>query len=106
MHPILARLERIAAYLGAWVGVAGLLAAVLNFQGLGWTAALLLVVPVSLVYAFVCLSAWYICKATPLTSSSAIRVLASSAIGAAVAGGLYIGAARVWVSVLGAATSL
>jgi two-component system, LytTR family, sensor histidine kinase AlgZ len=106
MHPILARLERIASYLGAWLVVAGLLAAVLNFQGLAWMAALLLVVPVSLVYAFVCLSAWYICRATPLSTSRALRVLASSAIGAAVAGGLFIGGARVWVSVLGAVTSL
>jgi hypothetical protein len=106
MHPILARLERIASYLGAWLVVAGLLAAVLNFQGLAWTAALLLVVPVSLVYAFVCLSAWYICKATPLSTSRAFRILSSSAIGAAVASGLFVGAARVWVSVLGTVTSL
>jgi len=106
MHPILARLERIASYLGAWLVVAGLLAAVLARQGLTWPAALLLVVPVSLVYAFVCLSAWYICRATPLTTSRAFRVLASSAIGAAVASGLFIGGARVWVSVLGAVTSL
>jgi hypothetical protein len=106
MHPILARLERIASYLGAWLVVAGLLAAVLNFQGLAWPAALLLVVPVSLFYAFVCLSAWYICRATPLSTSRAFRVLASSAIGAAVAGGLFIGAARVWVAVLGELTPL
>src|SRR5436190_5707103 len=105
MHPILARLERIASYLGAWLVVAGLLAAALNFQGLAWTAALLLVVPVSLVYAFVCLSAWYICRATPLSTSRAFRILASSAIGAAVASGLFLGAARVWVSVLGTLTN-
>ena len=106
MHPILARLERIASYLGAWLVVAGLLAAVLNFQGLAWPAALLLVVPVSLFYAFVCLSAWYICRATPLSTSHAFRVLSSSALGAAVAGGLFVGAARVWVSVLATVTSL
>ena len=106
MHPILVRLERLASYLGAWLVVAGLLAAVLNFQGLAWPAALLLVVPVSLVYAFVCLSAWYICRATPLSTSRAFRILSSSAIGAAVASGLFIGAARVWVSVLGTLTSL
>ena len=106
MHPILARLERIASYLGASLVVAGLLAAVLARQGLTWPAALLLAVPISLVYAFVCLSAWYICRATPLTTSHAFRVLASSAIGAAVASGLFIGMARVWVSVLGAVTSL
>ena len=36
MHPILARAERLATYLAAWLVVAVLLAAVLTRQGLGW----------------------------------------------------------------------
>lgn len=106
MHPILARPERLASYLGAWLVVAGLLATVLARQELTWSAAFLLVLPVCLVYAFVCLSAWYICRATPLTTSSAARVLASSAMGSVVASGLFVVAARTWMSVLGAMTSL
>jgi two-component system sensor histidine kinase AlgZ len=106
MHPILARAERLASYLAAWLVVAGLLATVLARQDLTWPAAFLLVLPVCLVYAFVCLSAWYICRATPLTTSSAARVLASSAMGAVVASGLFVMAARTWMSVLGAMTSL
>ena len=106
MHPILARAERLASYLAAWLVVAGLLATVLARQELTWSAAFLLVLPVCLVYAFVCLSAWYICRATPLTTSSAARVLASSAMGAVVASGLFVMAARTWTSALGAMTSL
>jgi len=106
MHPILARAERLASYLAAWLVVAGFLATVLARQDLTWSAAFLLVLPVCLVYAFVCLSAWYICRATPLTTSSAARVLASSAMGAVVASGLFVMAARTWMSVLGATTSL
>ena len=106
MHPILARTERIASYLMGWLVVAGLLATVLARQDLTWSAAFLLVLPLCLVYAFVCLSAWYICRATPLTTSSAARVLASSGMAAAVASGLLIVMARVWMEALGALTSL
>ena len=106
MHPILARAERLAAYLAAWLVVAGLLATAMVRQDLTWSAAFLLLLPVFLFYAFVCLSAWYVCRATPLTTSSALRLLASSATAAAVASGLLVFAARAWMSVLGAVTSL
>ena len=43
--------------------------------GLGWIEALALLAPLFLVYAFVCLSAWYVSRATPLTTSGAARVL-------------------------------
>jgi LytS/YehU family sensor histidine kinase len=105
MHPILARVERLAAYLAAWLVVAGLLATAMARQDLSWSAALLLLLPLCLFYAFVCLSAWYVCRATPLTTSSAVRVLASSATAAAVASGLLVLAARAWTSLLAAATS-
>jgi two-component system, LytTR family, sensor histidine kinase AlgZ len=105
MHPILARGERLAWYLAAWLVVAILLASVLTRQDLTWVAALTLLLPICLVYAFVCLSAWYVCRAMPLTTSGAIRVLASSAFAAVVASGLWMVLARVWVSMLGAVTT-
>lgn len=100
MHPILARAERLASYLAAWLVVAVLLAAVLTRQGLTWTEALALLLPLCLVYAFVCLSAWYVCRATPLTTSGVMRVLGSSGLAAGVASGAWIGLARMWTAVL------
>src|SRR5262245_52318344 len=105
MHPILARPERLAAYLSAWLVVAGLLAAVLTRQDVTWLAALVLLLPICLVYAFVCLSAWYVCRATPLTSSGAMRVLSSSATAALIASGLWIGLARAWLATIGAVSA-
>src|SRR5574342_612526 len=104
MHPILARAERLAVYLTAWLVVALLLAVVLTREDLTWTAALLLLLPICLVYAFVCLSAWYVCRATPLTTSGATRVLASSAMAAVIASGLWVGLARAWLAALAAVT--
>jgi two-component system sensor histidine kinase AlgZ len=106
MHPILARAERLAAYLAAWLIVAVLLAAVLTRDDITWLAALSLLLPTCLVYAFVCLSAWYVCRATPLTSSGAMRVLASSAMAAVIASGLWIGLTRAWLAALAAVTTL
>ena len=100
MHPILTRVERLTTYLAAWLVVAALLAAVVTRQGLGWVEALALLLPLCLVYAFACLSAWYVCRATPLTTSGVARVLASSALAAVVASGLWVALMRLWVSAL------
>jgi len=100
MHPILARAERLTSYLAAWLIVAVLLAAVLTRQGLSWLEALALLVPMCLVYGFACLSAWYVCRATPLTSSGVLRVLSSSALAAVLASGLWVELMHLWVSAL------
>jgi two-component system, LytTR family, sensor histidine kinase AlgZ len=100
MHPILTRAERLTTYLTAWVVVAVLLAAVVTRQGLSWVEALALLLPICLVYGFVCLSAWYVCRATPLTSSGVLRVLSSSALAAIIASGLWVALMRLWVSAL------
>ena len=88
MHPILGRIDRLAIYLSAWLMACVLVAGVFTRLGLGWTEALALLVPLFLVYAFVCLSAWYVSRATPLTTSSLLRVLVSSVLSAMFAGGL------------------
>jgi two-component system, LytTR family, sensor histidine kinase AlgZ len=106
MHPILARAERLAAYLAACLVVALLLGVVLTREEMTWPAALVLLLPICLIYAFVCLSAWYVCRATPLTTSGGMRVLGSSAMAAIIASGLWIGLARTWMSVLASYTSI
>ena len=69
MHPILGRVDRLAAYLGAWVSVCVFVAGIFTRLGLSWVEALVLLVPLFLIYAFVCLSAWYVCRAVPLVAS-------------------------------------
>jgi hypothetical protein len=70
MHPILGQLRRLTLYLLAWVPLGGILLYLLASPGgLSWPKALVLVVPLCLIYAFVCLSAWYSCRFTPLETS-------------------------------------
>ena len=100
MHPILGRIDRLAAYLVVWLGSGVLAASLFTRFGLGWTEALALLAPLFLVYAFVCLSAWYVSRAMPLTTSSVPQVLVSSVLAAAIASGLWLGLARAWVAAL------
>ncbi len=76
MHPLLARPRRLVAYLALWllvaVGLAGLMQ-MLTTASLGATptparfgAALAFTAPLCLVYAFVALSAYYLCRSQPL----------------------------------------
>ena len=94
MHPILASAARRNLYLASW-SVIGLLVAVAwsaANPGAGIAAALAVVVPACLVQAFVCLSAWYVCRAAPLDAGSLGRTLGMHA-------GAGMVAATVWVSV-------
>jgi sensor histidine kinase YesM len=100
MHPILARTDRLALYLGGWFIVSLLLGSVLVLQGLTWVEALVFLVPINIVYGFVCLSAWYVCRGTPLTTHTGARALASAAVAAAVASGLWTGLSQLWIDIL------
>ena len=100
MHPILARTDRLALYLGGWLIVSVLLGSVLALQGLTWVEALLFLVPITIVYGFVCLSAWYVCRGTPIVAHGGGRALASAAVAAAVASGLWAGLSHLWINAL------
>ena len=100
MHPILGRIDRLAAYLLVWLGAGALAAGLFTRFGLGWLEALALLTPLFLVYGFVCLSAWYVSRAAPLTASSGPRVLGSSILAAMFASGLWLALAQAWIAAL------
>jgi two-component system sensor histidine kinase AlgZ len=100
MHPILARLERLAGYLALWCAIGVIESGMLARQGLTWPEALVQVLPPLLVYAFVCLSAWYVCRATPLATSTVARVLTASMVGAWVGAALWLALNEAWLATL------
>ena len=76
MHPLFARIRQLGLYLLAWVPLAAILVYLLaSPSGLSWGEAIVVVFPLCLLYAFLCLSAWYPCRATPLETSSFTRLL-------------------------------
>ena len=67
MHPVFGRANRIAAYAASAGGVGVLLAAGLRLlTPRPWVDALAFAVPAALVYGFVVLSSWWVCRANPL----------------------------------------
>jgi hypothetical protein len=75
MHPILGQFRRLALYLLAWVPLGGILLLLAAPTGVSWAKALVLIVPLCLIYAFICLSAWYPCRGTPLRTSGFSRLV-------------------------------
>jgi len=98
MHPILARGRRLALYLGAWTLVGMLLAALLAGPGgLSATRSLVVAIPLALVYAFFCLSAWYVARSTPLGPTGGVRLIATALTASAISSAAWLVVARGWL---------
>jgi two-component system, LytTR family, sensor histidine kinase AlgZ len=96
LHPILGNLRRLTLYLVAWIPLAGLVAYLfVSSAGFRWAEAAALIVPLCLIYAFVCLSAWYTCRGNPLERSSITSLIGAHGIAAVIAGGFWVLSARV-----------
>jgi sensor histidine kinase YesM len=102
MHPILGDQLRLRLHLTAWSlagGVVALLVRVLF--DVETAAALVFGVPMGLVAAPVSLSAWYLCKAMPLATTSALRIGLTALGAAVVTASLWAGLGRLWWQLLG-----
>lgn len=98
MHPILGQFRRMVLYLVAWIPLAALLAFLIaTTRNVGLREAVALAFPLCFVYAFVCLSAWYPCRVTPLEHTNLSKFLVTHLSGAVVATALWILAGRLVV---------
>ena len=94
MHPILAQRRHLALYLMAWLPVIAVMTAAMVMTGWGdWVQSLLFCFPLSVVYAFLCLSAWYPCRAMPLGNERAEMTLVTHLAAAAISALLWVGMA-------------
>jgi len=91
MHPVLTNLRRLALYVFTWLLLAVLLALLVMEPGRrGIPAAVLLTLPPTILYAFVCLAAWYPVRALPLERTNAWTLLISHAFAAMVLSGVWV----------------
>ena len=101
MHPILAYRGRLGPYLAAWVPLAGMLAALFHLVvGSTWPESIAVAFPLSLVYAFVCLAAWYPCRNASLSAAAFPRIVATQLLAAALSAMLWLFLADTWVVML------
>ncbi|HXN53548.1 MAG TPA: histidine kinase [Candidatus Acidoferrum sp.] len=95
MHPLLTPINRLGLYLLAWTPLTAILIYLMAAPGgLGWWDATFLVVPLCLIYEFVCLSAWYSCKAAPIQTTPVKRLFLTHMVAAAIVSLLWMQAAR------------
>jgi two-component system, LytTR family, sensor histidine kinase AlgZ len=101
MHPILTRSDRMGPYLAAWVPIAAIMAVLIRLAaGSSWLEAGVLAAPLAVVDAFICLAAWYPCRATPLRRASLGQVLLTHALAGAISTVLWLFLALTWASLL------
>ena len=101
MHPILAHGRRLAWYLFIW-SVVGISFSVFlaRRSDLSVGAALAVGLPLMIAFAFVCLSAWYVSRYTPLGKAGPVRLI-GSAVGASVlSSAAWVALARGWCAAL------
>lgn len=97
MHPVLADRGRLALYLLGWLVLAILLALLVFEPGRGGVPeALLLIVPPTMAYAFVCLAAWYPVRAMPLGRAHIAPLLGTHAFAAAALSGVWVMSIGTW----------
>ena len=96
MHPLLAGKGRITLYLLVWLLLAVMLGYLLSVTGqLPLLESQALVLPLALVYAFVCLAPWYLCRVLPLGPSQLPKLLLDHSAAAVVAALVWIVLAKV-----------
>ena len=105
MHPLLSR-ERLGLYLLGWVPIGAILI-FLTAPGtaVSWLESSIVILPLCLVYAFMCLSSWYVAKGSPIHQEMALRGLVfrlavSNSLAAIVLSTAWVGLAWAWVSLL------
>jgi sensor histidine kinase YesM len=77
------------------------LTALLVYSGhLGWGPALAFAAPLSLIYAFLCLAGWYLCKAFPLHHTGLIRIVGIYALAAIFSSSVWVFIGRGWVGMM------
>ncbi|MEZ5315859.1 MAG: histidine kinase [Vicinamibacterales bacterium] len=97
MHPILADRRRFQLHLIAWTLVGGILALLVHsLLAIPWGAALVFGLPLGLVAAPVSLSAWYVCRATPLSRVGPLRAGATAVATAVLTAAVWAGVGRGW----------
>ena len=100
MHPILADRRQLGLYLIGYLPIG--LVLVLGFGQRGsWGTAAVFFLPLTMVYAFIGLSAYYVCSAFPIAKNYRIwRAVPAHVSSAATVGGLCVGIAWVWSAAL------
>jgi two-component sensor histidine kinase len=94
MHPFAARPRRLLFYLTIWLLPLLFLASGLHQGGITFLETAVLLIPLCLFYAIVCLAPWYTCRFLPLRTASMLRIVVNHLAAAFIAGLIWSYLAR------------
>lgn len=101
MHPILGHGGRLILYLAAWLPGGLLLAAVVALVGdVAWYEAFALAFPLSQIYAFICLAAWYPGQTIPASRAHVWQAVTRHAVAAILSSSMWQLAGGAWAYLL------
>ena len=101
MHPILANRERLRLYLLAWLPFDIALIYWPHAAGaLGLLESTAFVLPLLILYSFLTLSSWYLCRTLPLARTSPIKLVVNHFASASAMGAFWVLLAIAWAWVL------
>ncbi len=101
MHPILAEWRTLGSYLAAWALLGGLLAALLvSAAPFGWLEATAFALPLAVLYGFVGLGSFWVCRAAPLELSRLLRALGTQLAAATISAIIWLVASQGWALLL------
>jgi two-component system, LytTR family, sensor histidine kinase AlgZ len=101
MHPLLAGRLRTTLYFALWLGMGVALSALLVLlepRPIG--QVVLFLGPLTAIYASVCLSAWYVCRAHPLATTPSTRLFVDLGGAALQASALWVALGGLWALAL------
>ncbi len=97
MHPIFRDLRRLALYLATWALLGALIAALVAvFQKISAPAVMALLVPPIVLFGLICLSAWWVCRSTPLEATSVWAVASQFFLASGQASAVWAGLSTPW----------
>jgi two-component system, LytTR family, sensor histidine kinase AlgZ len=97
VHPVLARRGTTFGYAVVWIAVGVTLT---QLEGLSLLMAALLAVPLLLLYGFICLTPWYLCRLMPIRPDTALRVVPMQVLAGLVSASLWLLIGHAWVTLL------
>jgi sensor histidine kinase YesM len=91
MHPVLGDIRRLGLYLFAWLTLSELLFYLITYHsGVTWLNAAIFFFPLSVFYAFICLSAWYSCRGIPIEGTSFAGLAGPHLLAAIILSGFWV----------------
>jgi two-component system sensor histidine kinase AlgZ len=97
VHPILAHRGRLVLYLLAWLPLLPLAAGLLVIMGgAGWGEAFAVTGPPLVIYAYLCLAAWYVCRALPLKGADLLALVTTHGLSAVLSAGVWVALGEGW----------